>query len=141
MRWIFIIKNKKIYLSVLLVIVCILSISAISATENTANKEVTNTDNKGYSLETTTNQYNDVSNSNDNVELKKEENVNDNRQGKSGTDKTTAENDDPLSFRDLNTTINGNTNSTIYLSHNYKYNSATDSGFTSGSLYSRNLTI
>ena len=133
-------KNKNIYIFLLMFLVCILSISAISATENTS-KEVTNTDNKEYSLETTTNQYNDVSNSNDNVELKKEENVNDNRQGKSGTDKTTAENDDPLSFRDLNTAINGNTNSTIYLSHNYKYNSATDSGFKIGILISRNLTV
>ena len=133
-------KNKNIYIFLLMFLVCILSISAISATENTS-KEVTNTDNKEYSLETTTNQYNDVSNSNDNVELKKEENVNDNRQGESGTDKTTAENDDPLSFSDLNTTINGNTNSTIYLSHNYKYNSATDSGFTSGIVISRNLTV
>ena len=66
-------NNKNKYLLVLMFLICILSISAISATENTS-KEVTNTNTKEYSaLETTTHQYDDVSNSNDDVELKKEE--------------------------------------------------------------------
>ena len=131
-------NNKNKYFLVFMFLVCILSISAVSATENTI-KEVTNTNTKEYNtLETTTHQYNgDVSNSNDDVELKEKENVNDNRQGKSGTDKTTAENDDPLSFNDLNTTINNNTNSTIYLSHDYKYNNNSDYSFIYGVVISR----
>ena len=58
----------------------------------------------------------------------------------SKTDKTTADNVE-LSFKDLNTTINGNTNSTIYLSNNYKYNSASDTDFTDGIVIERDLTI
>ena len=129
--------NKNKYLLVFLFIVCILSISAISATENTS-KEVT-TNSKEYSLETVNPHYDDVSHSNENVEFKEKEN--NNEQSKSETDKTTSENEDPLSFSDLNTTINGDGNSTIYLSHNYTYNNATDSAFTSGIRISRDLTV
>ena len=129
-------KNSK-YLFVFIFFVCILSISAISATENTS-KEVT-TNSKEYSLETVNPHYDDVSHSNENVEFKEKEN--NNEQSKSETDKTTAENEDPLSFSDLNTIINGDGNSTIYLSHNYRYNSATDSAFRSGIQISRDLTV
>ena len=131
-------KNSK-YLFVFIFFVCILSISAISATENNTSKEVINTDNKEYSLETVNHHYDDVSHSNENVEFKEKEN--NNEQSKSETDKTTSENEDPLSFTDLNTTINGDGNSTIYLSHNYTYNNATDSAFTSGIRISRDLTV
>ena len=135
-------NNKYKYLFVLIFFVCILSISAISATENTTDKEVIKTsNNKESNLETINYQDDDVSNSNENVELKEKETVNEDRYGKSGTDKTTAENEDPLTFNDLNNAINGNTDSTIYLSHNYKYNSASDSGFTNGITISRNLNI
>ncbi|WP_461463975.1 hypothetical protein [Methanobrevibacter sp.] len=45
--------NKKRYLLALLLLVCILSISTISATENTTNKDVISADNnKEYNLET-----------------------------------------------------------------------------------------
>ena len=132
-------KNSK-YLFVFIFFVCILSISAISATENTTDKEVIKTsNNKESNLETINYQDDDVSNSNENVELKEKEN--NNEQSKSETDKTTAENEDPLSFSDLNTIINGDGNSTIYLSHNYRYNSATDSAFRSGIQISRDLTV
>ena len=132
-------KNSK-YLFVFIFFVCILSISAISATENTTDKEVIKTsNNKESNLETINYQDDDVSNSNENVELKEKEN--NNEQSKSETDKTTSENEDPLSFTDLNTTINGDGNSTIYLSHNYTYNNATDSAFTSGIRISRDLTV
>ena len=135
-------NNKYKYLFVLIFFVCILSISAISATENTTDKEVIKTsNNKESNLETINYQDDDVSNSNENVELKEKETVNEDRYGKSGTDKTTAENEDPLTFNDLNNAINDNTDSTIYLSHNYKYNSASDSGFTNGITISRDLNI
>ena len=94
-----------------MVIVCILSISAISATENTANKEITNTE---INQETNI-QYDDVSTSNMNDELNLEENNGRNEESRFRTDKTTTTNEDPLTFTDLNTTINDNDNSTIYL--------------------------
>ena len=120
-----------------MVIVCILSISAISATENTANKEVTNTE---INQETNI-QYDDVSTSNMNDELNLEENNGRDIESRFRIDKTTTINEDPLTFTDLNTTINGNNNSTIYLSNNYKYNSASDGKFKNGIPISRNLTI
>ena len=134
-------KNRKIYLLALMLLVCILSISAISATENTANKDVISADNnKETNLETNI-QYDDVSNRKENVELNLEENKNNNKEGQSQTDETTTETNAELSFTNLNTTINGNTNSTIYLSNNYKYNNATDNNFKNGIRISRNLNV
>ena len=135
---IFIIQNKKIYLSVLLFLVCILSISSISATESTINEEVTCTyTDQENNLETDI-CYEDVLTSNKNDELNLEEN---NNQGKFETDKTTIVNTDTLTFTDLNRTINDNTNSTIYLSNNYIYNNDTDSNFKNGIAISRNLIV
>ena len=135
---IFIIQNKKIYLSVLLFLVCILSISSISATESTINEEVTCTyTDQENNLETDI-RYEDVLTSNKNDELNLEEN---NNQGKFETDKTTIVNTDTLTFTDLNRTINDNTNSTIYLSNNYIYNNDTDSNFKNGIAISRNLIV
>lgn len=81
--------KNKLFLLVLLFFVCILSISAISAAENTTNKDVISTDNN---LETSI--YDDVSTSKENFELNLEQNDN-----------------DELKFTDLNTTINGNSES------------------------------
>ena len=131
-------KNKKYVLLVLLFLVCILSISAISAADNTTKQDVISADNNKESNVETFNQYDDVSNSKENVELKEENNTDE--VGGSKTDKTTADNAE-LSFKDLNTTINGNTNSTIYLSNNYKYNSVSDNNFKNGILINRKLTI
>ena len=47
----------------------------------------------------------------------------------------------PKSFSDLNNTINGNHNATIYLYDNYTFNPDLDSDFTSGITIFRNLTI
>ena len=77
MRWSYKMKNKKYIYTYLLVLllVCILSISAISATENTTSKEISNTDNNAYTyLETTNHQHDDVTHSkNNNVEIKGKE--------------------------------------------------------------------
>ena len=110
-------KNKLFLLS-LLFFVCILSISAISAAENTTNKDVISIDNN---LETSI--HDDVSTSKGNCELNLEQN-----------------NNGELKFTDLNMTINGNSNSTIYLSNNYKYNDS-DSDFKGGIYINRDLTI
>ena len=118
-------QNKKIYLLALLLIVCILSMQTISATEDTGNNEVISANNeKELNLEK--NQYDDVSISDDNSEINLEENNYNYKVSESGTDKIKASNEDPLSFNDLNTAINNNTNSTIYLPTNnyYKYDAS-----------------
>ena len=121
--------EKKLYLSVLLILVCILSISTISATENTTNKDVISVDNnQKINLETNI-QYDGVSTSKENVELNLKENNND-KEDKSGEDETTTDNEDPLNFIDLNNTINGNKNrgrsvgirNNINLNNNYNHN-------------------
>ena len=112
-------KNKLFLLS-LLFLVCILSISAISAADNTTNKDVISDDNDN--LETSI--HDDVSTGKENCELDLEQN-----------------NNDELKFTDLNTTINGNSDSTIYLSNNYKYNDDSDSDFKDGIYIDRNLTV
>ncbi|WP_295721650.1 hypothetical protein [uncultured Methanobrevibacter sp.] len=132
-------KNKSIYVLALLFLVCILSISAINGTENTSNKNVVNTDNDKNILETN-NQYDDVSTSKDNCELNLETN-NDNEQCNSKKDKTTTVNENPLTFSDLNKTINDNSNSTIYLSTNYTFYGDLDHDFPDGIPINRNLTI
>ena len=133
-------KNKKIFLLILMLLVCILSVQALSATEYTANKEVTSIDNNQKNNIETNIQYDDVSTENKNDELILEENKND-EERKSETDKTTS-NENSLTFTDLNTIINGNENSTIYLSNNYTYDSNKDTSFKEkGITISRNLTI
>ncbi len=132
--------KNKLYLLALLFLVCILSISAISATENTENKDVISVDNnKETNLETNI-QYDDVSTSKENCELNLKENNNE-REDKSGTDEPTTDNEDPLTFTDLNNTINGNKNSTIYLSNDYKFNNDSDYNLDEGVKITRDLEI
>ena len=134
-------KNKKIFLLILMLLVCILSVQALSATEYTANKEVTSIDNNQKNNIETNIQYDDVSTENKNDELILEENNGREEERKSETDETTAETNAELSFSELNTTINGNDNSTIYLSNNYKYNDKRDQSFKNGISIRRNLTV
>ena len=121
--------KKKLSLLLLLFLVCILSISAISATENTANNDVMGIDNnKENNLET--NIYSDVSTGNENCKLSLDQN-NDDKLKDSGE----------LNFNDLNRIINGNSNSTINLSNNYKYDEESDQDFVNGIIIDRDLTI
>ena len=121
--------KKKLSLLLLLFLVCILSISAISATENTANNDVMGIDNnKENNLET--NIYSDVSTGNENCKLSLEQNNNDK-----------LKDTDELNFTDLNRIVNGNSNSTINLSNNYKYNEESDQDFVNGIIIDRDLTI
>ena len=134
-------KDKKIYLLILSFIICMISISTISATENTTNKDIISSENnKEINLETNI-QYDEVSTSNENSEIKIEENNNNDKESKSETDKTTRSNKDTLTFTDLNTTINNNTDPTINLTNNYKYNGDTDSDFPDGIYINRDLKI
>ncbi len=134
-------KDKKLYLLILSFIICILSISAISATENTVNKDVISDDNnKDNNLETNI-QHDEVSTSKENSEINIEENNDNDKESESETDKITTDNEDELSFTALNTTINGNNNSTVYLSNNYKYSEDSDSNFQDGIIINRDLTI
>ena len=105
-------------------LICILSIQTIVAEENANNKELISNNNQDNMLKTN-NQYNDVL-KDYNYEEKKSE-----------TNKSTINNEDPLTFTKLNETINDNSNSTIYLSNNYKYNNNSDSNFQEGILINR----
>ena len=133
-------KTKRIQLLVLMFLVCILSITAISATENTTNKDVISADNNNENNLERNIRYDDISTSEENCEIDLEEN-DENKQSNSRTDQTTAINEEPLTFTDLNTAINGNINSTVYLSNNYKYNDTSDDVFINGIPLSRDLTI
>ena len=124
--------NKKIYVSIFCLFL-ILSIQAISATDNTTNDELSNIYNiQNNNLESNV-QEKDVSTDNNGTKLSL------NEQDKFSTDKKT--NEDSLTFTDLNNTINDNSNSTINLSNNYKYNGDLDSELINGISISRNLTI
>ncbi len=124
--------NKKIYVSIFCLFL-ILSIQAISATDNTTNDELSNIYNiQNNNLESNV-QEEDVSTENNGTKLSL------NEQDKFSSDKKT--NEDSLTFTDLNNTINDNSNSTITLSNNYKYNGDLDSELIDGISISRNLTI
>ena len=124
--------NKKIYVSIFCLFL-ILSIQAISATDNTTNDELSNIYNiQNNNLESNV-QEEDVSTENNGTKLSL------NEQDKFSSDKKT--NEDSLTFTDLNNTINDNSNSTINLSNNYKYNGDLDSELIDGISISRNLTI
>ena len=124
--------NKKIYVSIFCLFL-ILSIQAISATDNTTNDELSNIYNiQNNNLESNV-QEEDVSTENNGTKLSL------NEQDKFSSDKKT--NEESLTFTDLNNTINDNSNSTINLSNNYKYNGDLDSELIDGISISRNLTI
>ena len=124
--------NKKIYVSIFCLFL-ILSIQAISATDNTTNDELSNIYNiQNNNLESNV-QEEDVSTENNGTKLSL------NEQDKFSSDKKT--NEESLTFTDLNYTINDNSNSTINLSNNYKYNGDLDSELIDGISISRNLTI
>ena len=124
--------NKKIYVSIFCLFL-ILSIQAISATDNTTNDELSNIYNiQNNNLESNV-QEEDVSTENNGTKLSL------NEQDKFSSDKKT--NEESLTFTDLNNTINDNSNSTITLSNNYKYNGDLDSELIDGISISRNLTI
>ena len=124
-------EDKKLYILLLSFIICILSISAINATEITTNKDMMSSDNNNDNNLETNIRYDDVTTSEENSEIKIEEN----------NDNDKEDDDDPLTFTELNTTINNNTDSTINLSNNYKYNEDIDSYFKDGIYINRNLTI
>ncbi len=124
--------NIKIYVSIFCLFL-ILSIQAISATDNTTNDELSNIYNiQNNNLESNV-QEEDVSTENNGTKLSL------NEQDKFSSDKKT--NEESLTFTDLNNTINDNSNSTINLSNNYKYNGDLDSELIDGISISRNLTI
>ena len=76
-------KNNSIYLLALLFFVCILSISAISATENNTNKDVISADNNQQNNVEINQNCEDVSTNKDNSDFKLEENNNDKQVTKS----------------------------------------------------------
>ena len=124
-------------LLVLVCLICFLSISAISAAEDAVSDVTSTNENQQLVLEDNI-QENDVSCNNENDELILEEN---NNNEVSESEETPTLTDTPLTFTQLNETINGNDNTTIYLSNNYTYNNGSDSNFQNGIIINRALTI
>ena len=120
-------KNRYIFL-VILSLVCILSISAISATDDSTSDTISTYENQESFLEENVKEDLTTNNGENNKALE------------SPTDKTRLS-EIPLNFKQLNETINGNDNDTIYLTNNYTYNSGSDSNFKNGILIERNLTV
>ena len=127
--------NNKRYLHMILIfLVCIISISAVSAADDSLNEISEADDNQEVFLEDSIND--DVLTNNENDELILEENnVEDKATLSEGTSTGT--------FTDLNDAINGNSDSTVTLSRNYTYNGVDnyDAAFKKGIVLNRPVTI
>ena len=127
--------NNKRYLHMILIfLVCIISISAVSAADDSLNEISEADDNQEVFLEDSIND--DVLTNNENDELILEENnVEDKATLSEGTSTGT--------FTDLNNAINGNSDSTVTLSRNYTYNGVDnyDAAFKKGIVLNRPVTI
>ena len=127
--------NNKRYLHMILIfLVCIISISAVSAADDSLNEISEADDNQEVFLEDSIND--DVLTNNENDELILEENnVEDKATLSEGTSTGT--------FTDLNDAINGNSDSTVTLSRNYTYNGVDnyDAAFKKGIILDRPVTI
>ena len=127
--------NTKRYLHIILIfLVCIISISAVSAAEDSLNEISEADDNQEVILEDSINE--DVLTNNENDELILEEN--------NAEDKATlSEGTSTGTFTDLNDAINGHSDSTVTLSRNYTYNGVDnyDAAFKKGIVLNRPVTI
>ena len=133
-------KSKRYLYLVLILLALIISISAVSAADDTASDVIGADDNDGFILDESISD--DVSTGNDELNL-----VESDKTVLEDTEEETILKDgsNAGTFTDLNKLINedyaGNT--TIYLSKNYTYDSATasDENYMSGIKISRGLTI
>ena len=127
--------NNKRYLHIILIfLVCMISISAVSAADDSLNEISEADDNQEVILEDSVNE--DVLTNNENDELNLEEN--------NAEDKATlSEGTSTGTFTDLNNAINGNSDSTVTLNRNYTYNGVDnyDAAFKKGIVLNRPVTI
>ena len=134
--------QKYIYI-LLILLFCMISISAVSAADETANDVISTDTNDNIILDETINE--DVSNANDNNDEIISEEIEDLDLDGVGEKSTLKEGGtSPTgSFSDLNTAINGNSYNEIKLTSNYTYKDSEggDSGFKDGIAIGRNLII
>ena len=127
--------NNKRYLHIILIfLVCMISISAVNAADDSLNEINEADDNQEVILEDNINE--DVLTNNENDELILEEN--------NAEDKATlSEGTSTGTFTDLNNAINGNSDSTVTLNRNYTYNGVDnyDAAFKKGIVLNRPVTI
>ncbi len=128
--------NKK-YL-VLILILSLISISAISAADDSTETSINKIKDDKIVLDNNNNE--EISRSIENNELNLDKHNNGNNLD-SKVNNPTITDSNTLNFSQLNEAINGNTNDTIYLTNNYTYNSGTDSAYIKGIQIGRNLTI
>ena len=145
-------KNEKIIFSLLLFIICIFSISVVSAAEGSGDNLIGEDSNENIILETNLeetdvsvdNSVQDKLNENvltsDNEKLILEDNLG-SVDDESANEKSALKEGGTKSFTDLNRTINGNNASVIYLNDDYSYDPNTDSNFKNGIVLNRNLEI
>ena len=133
-------KFQRYLYVVLIFILCIISISAVSAVDDTANNIISANDNNEISIDEINSE--DISSANDEINLEEmDESVLEN------TEEETSLKDDSSAgtFTDLNKLINEDyaDNTTIYLNKNYTYDSATasDENYMAGINITRDLTI
>ena len=127
--------NNKRYLHIILIfLVCMISISAVSAAEDSLNEISEADDNQEVFLEDSIND--DVLTNNENDELILEEN-------NAEDEATLSEGTSTGTFTDLNNAINGNSDSTVTLNRNYTYNGVDnyDAAFKKGIVLNRPVTI
>ena len=133
-------KFQRYLYVVLIFILCMISISAVSAVDDTANNIISANENNEISLDEINSE--DISSANDEINLEEmDESVLEN------TEEETPLKDDSSAgtFTDLNKLINEDyaDNTTIYLNKNYTYDSATasDENYMAGIFINRDLTI
>ena len=127
--------NNKRYLHIILIfLVCMISISAVSAADDSLNEISEADDNQEVILEDSINE--DVLTNNENDELILEEN-------NAEDEATLSEGTSTGTFTDLNNAINGNSDSTVTLNRNYTYNGVDnyDAAFKKGIVLNRPVTI
>ncbi|MDO5819277.1 MAG: peptidoglycan-binding protein [Methanobrevibacter sp.] len=145
-------KNQRYFFLVLIFILCIISISAVSAATDSASDIVSANDDQMLILDESIDD--DVSTSINDDELILEENNANALDSKSNIETTNIDEknsqcgDNEIltapnakNFTDLNRTINGNNNATIYLNDEFTYDSSYDSILIEGININRTVTI
>ena len=114
--------NKKIILILTIILVSLFAISAVSAADNATDDVVSIEETDITNIEMT-----------DEIDLENDD--------LTAADENEALSANPKTFIDLNTAINGNNDSDVYLDSNYTFELGSDDGFKDGVTIGRAVTI
>ena len=140
------IKKNKIFILLLFSIILLSTISAVSAESVDADNGLTSADMDDLEL---SDEANDISSSNEKTinenalysSNDESENAIDDSENLGTSNDNEIVGDDENSFAALDNLINGNSDSDIYLEHNYTFNRDTDSAYAYGIIIGRSVTI